>query len=90
MAIFRRQIVQAGLTMLGLVVGGCSPAKSVKAAVKAEQDRKPAPEFSLKDSNGRVVKLSEYKGKVGMTYKFRVLAKSAAGTSTSTATKITI
>jgi peroxiredoxin len=36
----------------------------VKAAVKPDQDRKTAPEFTLKDSNGHTVHLADYKGKV--------------------------
>lgn len=64
MAIFRTLTGAASLVILGSMIGGCSAPKTVKAAVKAEKDRKPAPEFSLKDSNGREVKLSEYKGKV--------------------------
>jgi peroxiredoxin len=42
----------------------CSTSEPVRAAVKAEKDRKPAPEFELKDSMGRTVKLSDYKGKI--------------------------
>ena len=44
----------------------CSnPSKPVKAAgVKADEERKAAPEFSLKDADGRTVKLSDYAGKV--------------------------
>jgi len=34
------------------------------ASVKPDKDRKPAPEFSLKDADGRVVRLSDYRGKV--------------------------
>jgi peroxiredoxin len=37
---------------------------AVKAAVKDEGERKKAPEFELKDASGKVVKLSDYKGKV--------------------------
>jgi len=38
--------------------------RSVKAAVKPDKERKTAPEFSLKDSNGQTVHLTDYKGKV--------------------------
>ena len=45
--------------------GGCSSSGNAKAAsVKATKDRKAAPDFELKDSMGRTVKLSEYRGKV--------------------------
>ena len=46
---------------------GCSSGpRSVKAAsaVKPDQDRKPAPEFALKDADGKTVHLEDYKGKV--------------------------
>jgi peroxiredoxin len=33
-------------------------------ALTADKDRKKAPDFQLKDANGRVVHLSDYKGKV--------------------------
>jgi thiol-disulfide isomerase/thioredoxin len=36
----------------------------IRVAVQAASDRKPAPEFALKDSNGRTVTLKNYRGKV--------------------------
>src|SRR5258708_4033486 len=62
--IWRRLLAAA--TLLGLVTlaTSCGLPRSVRAAVKPEKDRKSAPEFSLKDAQGRTVKLSEYKGKV--------------------------
>jgi peroxiredoxin len=51
--------------VLGWVIYGCSPARSVKAAsLKPDQERHVAPDFALKDSDGKVVRLSDYKGKV--------------------------
>ncbi len=47
------------------VVGSSSSTRSVNAAsVKADKDRKPAPDFALKDADGKLVHLSDYKGKV--------------------------
>jgi peroxiredoxin len=43
---------------------GCVGTTKAGSPVKPESQRKKAPEFSLKDSNGQVVKLSDFKGKV--------------------------
>jgi cytochrome c biogenesis protein CcmG/thiol:disulfide interchange protein DsbE len=45
-------------------VGDDPPETQAAPAVKADSDRKPAPEFALKDADGRSVTLADYKGKV--------------------------
>ena len=53
-----------------LVVAGClltadCSSETVKAAsVKPDSERKQAPEFALKDADGKLVHLSDYRGKV--------------------------
>ncbi len=52
--------------LLGYIATGCSttPRAVSAASVKADKDRKPAPDFALKDVDGKVVHLADYKGKV--------------------------
>ena len=48
-----------------LILPGCSsPQKAGASHLKAEASRKLAPNFSLKDADGRLVQLSDFRGKV--------------------------
>ena len=50
------------LLMIGVAATADQP--TVRAALQAAKDRKPASDFALKDSSGRTVKLKDYRGKV--------------------------
>ncbi|HYA17680.1 MAG TPA: TlpA disulfide reductase family protein [Bryobacteraceae bacterium] len=53
-----------GAVAVWLAITACSPSRTSHAAVKDPAARHKAPEFALKDANGKVVHLSDYKGKV--------------------------
>ena len=58
-----RSAILVALAAVALLYG-CSGPTSVRAAVKPEKDRKPAPSFNLTDATGKAVKLADFKGKV--------------------------
>jgi len=57
----RRAIAVA---LFALFLGACGVSHPAKPTVKNEKDRKTAPDFTLKDSTGATVKLSQLRGQV--------------------------
>jgi peroxiredoxin len=65
MSAFRLGTVLLTGFLLGCVIYGCAPARPAKAAsLKPDGERHAAPDFALKDVDGKTVRLSDYKGKV--------------------------
>ena len=54
----------ATAVFIALFVQGCSTSSVRAASIKPDKDRREAPEFALKDADGKVVHLTDYKGKV--------------------------
>jgi peroxiredoxin len=54
----------AAAVVAGCLFTGCSSETVKAASVKPDNERKEAPEFTLKDADGKVVHLSDYRGKV--------------------------
>ena len=66
MSLFRLSAAITTALLFGYVFAGCSttPRAVNAASVKPDKERKQAPDFTLKDADGKVVHLADYKGKV--------------------------
>ena len=58
----RAAVLLAVAALLGYTA--CSPSRTAHAQAKSEGARKAAPDFHLKDADGKAVSLSDYRGKV--------------------------
>lgn len=58
------RMLASALLLLLAGAAAASDQSTVRAVLQPAGDRKPAPEFALKDSSGRTVTLKKYRGKV--------------------------
>ena len=56
--------IAAAAVAAGCLFTGCSSETVRAASVKPDKERKEAPDFALKDADGKLVHLSDYRGKV--------------------------
>lgn len=57
--------IAAAIALGSLAINSaCSSSENVRASATSERDRKPAPNFTLKDADGKSVSLADYRGKV--------------------------